>query len=53
MEKEELKQYLRDNLSVSLSIEHIYMDYDSKALKVKISLEDEVITEDYVQLPKD
>ena len=40
MEKEELKQYLKDNLRVEVSVsrESIYSDYGSAYLRVSVGL---------------
>lgn len=51
MTTEELKQYLKDNLNISLSIENIPSSWGSKnVLRVTIEIEEEFIAEGEINL---
>ena len=51
MNKEELKEFLKENLNISL-VEKSY-GFNGRMLTAKLSLGDEVISEDYYTLKED
>ena len=47
MTKEELKEYLKNNLRVYVTLSDEPYSYSGKRVTVEITLDDEVITQDY------
>lgn len=48
MDELELKQYLKNHLTISIDTR--YVSYDGNKLEVKLMLDDEVISSDYISV---
>lgn len=47
MTKEELIQFLKENLTIEVTREYLGLDYEHEVIKVNITLDGEEITSDY------